>query len=397
MNTKWYNLGIKLKIDKHKLDRIETEHSRKGVERCLIEVVDYWQKNMDPSWEKLAEAVQNLGGYNHVVKSICEEQGWEYDSGCESAHHSSDSEVELSPACGCGNCDVHRMCTTGCPQPDLTRRVPILKRIFTDNATVTNVTDYTITTRSSCVFQDKLDNITTKFAKLVRETCESFKKVPLTHKTLVCYLQAKYRCKPVTEEVSKAEDMDDLFIIITKKECWWLEYDIIKELIEEFGSVHDHRRLRDYEENFKTFIDNIFPPDMTRIKLCQMNRLTGHKKFVVKVDREWESTSLKNVLILCKELEKIFEQRLHLVDISQGCVMLTMMVPVLKAVSIEKDLNRAKLQQLARENVIWFKIFNHTFTISSLIWQYSSSDSDGGSDDIEVNEYSINGKVIIIM
>ena len=68
--TGWYSLGIQLEIGTSYLDHIEKNHSG-DTERCKIEVIKYWlRNNQEPTMNKLAQAVEDMGGHATVVQTL---------------------------------------------------------------------------------------------------------------------------------------------------------------------------------------------------------------------------------------------------------------------------------------------------------------------------------------
>jgi hypothetical protein len=68
--TKPYQLGIQLKLGPSELDEIEKNY-RGDIDRQKTEVVKYWLRNSpDASWTTLANAVEGMGGYAGLVKSL---------------------------------------------------------------------------------------------------------------------------------------------------------------------------------------------------------------------------------------------------------------------------------------------------------------------------------------
>lgn len=64
-------LGLHLGILLPKLRQIEQEN--KDIERQKIEMIDFWLGNSEPSdcsWEKLAEALNKLGGHGRLVSRL---------------------------------------------------------------------------------------------------------------------------------------------------------------------------------------------------------------------------------------------------------------------------------------------------------------------------------------
>ena len=66
----WYQLGIQLEVPIHILRKIEKQNPR-DESRMLTEMLEYWKDNKeDPSWEKIAEAVQRISGHRNIVDEI---------------------------------------------------------------------------------------------------------------------------------------------------------------------------------------------------------------------------------------------------------------------------------------------------------------------------------------
>ena len=59
-SSKWYNIGLRLKVSVAKLDGIESQFSDQG--KCLREVLKEWLKGAagtEPSWAVLVEALKS--------------------------------------------------------------------------------------------------------------------------------------------------------------------------------------------------------------------------------------------------------------------------------------------------------------------------------------------------
>ena len=67
--TDWYFLGIHLDIPTSVLKQIERDC--KDTVRSKIEVIDLWLDNdPEPTWNKLAQAVEDMGGHPKVVETL---------------------------------------------------------------------------------------------------------------------------------------------------------------------------------------------------------------------------------------------------------------------------------------------------------------------------------------
>ena len=70
--TNWYSLGIQLGVEFSVLKRIEKDCTG-DTERCKTEVIHFWlQNDSEPTWNRLARAVEDMGGYANVVQTLRE-------------------------------------------------------------------------------------------------------------------------------------------------------------------------------------------------------------------------------------------------------------------------------------------------------------------------------------
>lgn len=70
--TDWYMLGAYLDVPVHELKKIE--QSQNGVERCKLEVLQYWLANAKtPLWKKIVKALEqlNMVALARKLKSEC--------------------------------------------------------------------------------------------------------------------------------------------------------------------------------------------------------------------------------------------------------------------------------------------------------------------------------------
>ena len=63
----WYELGIRLGIDKHVLDRIELEYQGR-LQRCMNDMLQFWLDNKDCSWSKIICALNAINLKNVANK-----------------------------------------------------------------------------------------------------------------------------------------------------------------------------------------------------------------------------------------------------------------------------------------------------------------------------------------
>ena len=99
---KWRLIGRKLGVDRSILDNIEAEHSSKGNERCLEELVSTFLKrqNSNPTWQVVIDALKHKVVGEEVLAEEIERRYGEAD-GKEGDHKAVKPLVESTPTCEC--------------------------------------------------------------------------------------------------------------------------------------------------------------------------------------------------------------------------------------------------------------------------------------------------------
>ena len=130
------------------------------------------------------------------------------------------------------------------------------------------------------------------------------------------------------EEIKGAKTISDIFIILS---AYWnyLNYEILKYIIELYGTSKDIERLEKYNQKLHNFCKRrIF-------ELPETSNETGNvqnekqAKFVVKLNVQ-ENITCKEVLQIRRRIAKIFRINVAALTISQmdiGCVQLTFLIP----------------------------------------------------------------------
>ena len=68
--VEWYRLGVQLELAESILKSIEHNHP-KDAQRCKTEVLSWWLRNTrEISWEKLAVALEAMGGHRNLVQNL---------------------------------------------------------------------------------------------------------------------------------------------------------------------------------------------------------------------------------------------------------------------------------------------------------------------------------------
>ena len=64
----WHELGIQLNVPGYILTNIDVDYHHNS--RKLSEVVKYWKRNNEASWEKVVKALGRIGGHRNIIAEI---------------------------------------------------------------------------------------------------------------------------------------------------------------------------------------------------------------------------------------------------------------------------------------------------------------------------------------
>ena len=68
--TDWYQLGVYLGLQTHKLDKIQQDHAHQGNERQMLVMLGLWlRRTQNATWDSVVSALEQMGE-NSVVDSI---------------------------------------------------------------------------------------------------------------------------------------------------------------------------------------------------------------------------------------------------------------------------------------------------------------------------------------
>ena len=189
------------------------------------------------------------------------------------------------------------------------------------------------------MLDDDEEKMKLQFGRMVTKTCDSVEKQTTVAKfagsilALGAYdpapeVQDRSLLHEHREEIKGAKTISDIFIILS---AYWnyLNYEIVKYIIELYGTSEDIERLEDYNEKLHDFCKRrIF-------ELPESSSETGNvqnekqAKFVIKLDVQ-ESITCKEVLQIRRRIAKILRINVAALIISQmdiGCVQLTFLIP----------------------------------------------------------------------
>ena len=285
-----------------------------------------------------SESVSQQSSYSHrsQPKPRQNQSETEGSSGYGS-HFTVDSESEdaSSPlatpvGCGCGKCSLYTLCSKGCSKPSGGTPLPIWNG--TECTYPANSWQYSYESK----LIDDTKEMSFKFASLVNHTVDSLKRVSLNR--IVLWMKHLEAIKPVTkampllgermEEISKAENVEQLFWILS--DYWsWYNKDLLEKLVKEFGDREDQDRLREYNKEYTAFLKKRLPKSHDHFSFGPGHG-KGQKPLLIKVDEIWEAISLGQIRGLHHNIAEILgvpPHVLYLSSVSKGCICLGFMVP----------------------------------------------------------------------
>jgi len=135
-------------------------------------------------------------------------------------------------------------------------------------------------------------------------------------------------------ESSKLQEVaDDLFAIIDIVEdyCSWLNHSLLGQIIEIFceGNKHIKNAHKEYYAHLQKYCRHRLR-NFRRRNIFTSRRKNG-AKMLVKVDKMWDSIEIKHLEEVVYNIAQILKVKRYLLDLSsveQGCVQLTLLVPI---------------------------------------------------------------------
>ena len=178
------------------------------------------------------------------------------------------------------------------------------------------------------------------------------------------------------EEISKAENVEQLFWILS--DYWsWYNKDLLEKLVNEFGDREDQDRLREYNKEYTAFLKKRLPKSCDQLSFGPGHG-KGQKSLLIKVDEKWEGISLSQIRGLHHNIAEILgvpPHALYLSSVSKGCICLDFRVPSFMpdhlfplSASQEKALLAANVFRLECGDYVWqvclmYKAFTARFAI----------------------------------
>ena len=336
--TEWYQLGVQLKLPIARLEEIEKDYTEN--KRRKTEVLIWWLRNVQVSWEKLVCALEKMGGYNNVVQKLKKKLSLIPDSHVMStASLSSTNGTVIADSDG-----THQNLTTsGRANSDETTVSRTLKMGKELRGIYHKVkADPPLAEHDPDVYEDELViqtyEIRCKYLKLFMKVRNLLMKLGVTVRNFVSFLQevpgyARISLFDVEiiSELRNSSDLIDVFGTI-KNYCSWFNHSLLDLIIDTY--CDDNERIKKDHQDYCTHLQKYCKHRIKNLPVTNgygnSSETNGRNSMIIKVDSEWDAIriqDLQEVVFTIAHILNVSRHTLYLCCVKKGCVQLMFMVP----------------------------------------------------------------------
>lgn len=201
-------------------------------------------------------------------------------------------------------------------------------------------------------------DIERSFGGLVTDTSSSFAG-RVTKDQIVLYLKQMSLFSNGMEEVCKAENMEQLFVVLS--DYWsWYNISLLEILINKFGKREDKERLEQYRKERASFLRNPLPKLQNEFRFGNGGG-RGQKLLRIKISENWHTTSLDQISQVHKKIAMNLDiqlRELYLSSVTKGCICLNFVVAeVMDAFPLSESQKKAMVTagvfRLECGNYVW--------------------------------------------
>ena len=329
--SKWYQIGLKLGLLASDLDSIQSGPSGHDPEKCFTAMLAQWLRNKEATWEALINALSSQRvGYSHLASSIRDKMCPVTKPSAERAILRKSEEGGVVFKCKCGRDSIMDYLDGKCPCS--AKHFP-----FLDYGNLTQNERRSLDRR---LLKDT-KVIVSKFADLLRSMRNSLKTQQLDPKEIVSdVLSIDPSTAPSSEMLDVASICDVVINLQRNGYVTFFNYHIVQYLIESYGTPEDKQKLDEYIAHFQEFCQRSVFEVPQRI----LQTPTDSEKLAFKVMSTKQWISLGDVqLAQSKVVEELGLRsccNLPLIDVAEGCVVLTFALSQVVMDSVKSRLDR---------------------------------------------------------
>ena len=227
------------------------------------------------------------------------------------------------------------------------------------------------------VLEQNLKAITRKFASYVDCVRTCIEEKGVTPEALSSFLMSlsafssSYKGEKLAlmserkSELKQANTIIDIFDLLITEYSSFLNYDIFQDLLAKYKIKEEDREELKYHEHLKEYIEKHKVSEFVKINPLLKDKV-GFKELTLKYDIKYTST-LAKVVELKKFIAEIMDlnpSALHIVDIEEGCVVVTFLIPASVADAIftpDTVFTPQQRRELGEASVLWLKCNGLTF------------------------------------
>ncbi len=165
-------------------------------------------------------------------------------------------------------------------------------------------------------------------------------------------------------ELEKCNTITAVFTFLTTKCASFLNYDIFQDVIKKYN-INDDREEFKYTEHIMAYIEKHKISEFVKINPLLKDK-DGSKKLTLKYDIEYtcKLAKIKELKISIAEILDVNPSTLHIVDIEEGCVVVTFLISASVADAIftpDTVFTSQQKEKLQAASVQWLKCNGHNF------------------------------------
>ena len=159
-------------------------------------------------------------------------------------------------------------------------------------------------------------------------------------------------------ELEKAVSINGIFNILITKYASFLDYDIFQFIVDTYQIDSGQEELK-YSENLEAYLEKHKVSEFVAIN-PSLKKYIDSTELTIKVDVDltFRMAGIKNLKIVIAKILKIKPAALRLLDIKDGCILVTLLIPVPVADSIFNKhtfLSRQQTKKFEELPVLWLE------------------------------------------
>lgn len=170
-------------------------------------------------------------------------------------------------------------------------------------------------------------------------------------------------------DLDKATDLYDVFDVLTTEYASFINYDIFQYIIDKYR-ISERQELK-YPEHLNSFVTKLKISEFVKINPLLKKFTSASKKLILKVHIKSTSRLAKitNLKVAIATILGLGSATLQLLDVNDGCVVVTFLIPTPVAELIFYMgactlLTEHQKEQFRALSILWLECNNHTFYFS---------------------------------